>query len=342
MKSKTIVIAMVAALAVSAIAFLGSGDGLGSSIGSIGQKAVDGAVGMFAYTNHSDATPEATPEAAPAAAQITGKAARVNAAKARAAKNAGATDGAAKSEGAYEVDVVQAATEAARLAGEGSVGAAERAGQPVDGIAALGDPSASAPGTSDASTTNPAGTTDVALNGEPVVLETEGGPSDSSAPSSMSTVTPDGAAPAGAPDGGIAVTSSDAGFEESGEDEWADADPFEFEDESVLREMGPGYSRFDGRDPFLALVTADNQNGSASSTVDPDGMRFVGIIWGSRGIRALVEDSLRRGYVLREGDRVLYGRVTSISRDRIVIDQVIHGEFKRVSLRLEPYSREGN
>lgn len=339
MKSKTIVIAMVAALVVSAIAFLGSGDGLGSSIGSIGQKAVDGAIGMFAYTNHSDATPEP--------AQISDKAARVNAAKARAAKNADAKDGAAKSEGVYGADVVQAATEAAQLVGQGSVGAAERAGQPVDGIAAQGDPGASAPGTSDAtasdaSTTNAAGTMDLALNGEPIVLETEGGPSDSSAPSSMGTVPPDGAAPAGAPDGGIAVTSSDPGFEESGEDEWADADPFEFEDETVLREMGPGYSRFDGRDPFLALVTADNQNGSASSTVDPDGMRFVGIIWGARGIRALVEDSLRRGYVLREGDRVLYGRITSISRDRIVVDQVIHGEFKRVTLRLEPYSREGN
>ena len=170
-------------------------------------------------------------------------------------------------------------------------------------------------------------------------IETEGGESDPTAPSSMNETLPGDQPPA---DGAVtAMPGAGEGFEPSSEDGWSNSDPFEFEDESVLREMGPGYSRFDGRDPFLALVTANNQ-GAASATVDPDGMRFVGIIWGERGIRALVEDSLRRGYVLREGDRVLYGRVTSISRDRIDIDQVIHGEFKRVTLRLEPYSREGN
>jgi hypothetical protein len=332
MKSRTIVIALVAALAVSAIAFLGSGDGLGSSIGSIGQKAVDGAIGMFVYKNHSgDSSP---------AAQPIDHAARVNAARARSAQSADAMNGGAQGDGAYGSDVIDAATEAAQLAGEGSMGIADRAGQPVDGMAAASDPNASASGSADAAVSdpnaiNPAGAVDVAL-GEPVVLETEGGES-VSAPSSTNEMLPGGQPPAE----GAASGVSEGSIAPSSEEGWSNSDPFEFEDESVLREMGPGYSRFDGRDPFLALITANNQ-GAASATVDPDGMRFVGIIWGARGIRALVEDSLRRGYVLREGDRVLYGRVTSISRDRIVVDQVIHGEFKRVTLRLEPYSREGN
>jgi hypothetical protein len=332
MKSRTIVIALVAALAVSAIAFLGSGDGLGNSIGSIGQKAVDGAIGMFVYKNHSGDSSHA--------AQPVDHAARVNAARARSAQSADAMNGGAQGDGAYGSDVIDTATEAAQLAGEGSMGIADRAGQPVDGMAVEGDPNASTSGSAGAAATdpnaiNPAGAVDVAL-GEPVVLETEGGES-VSAPSSTNEMLPGGQPPAD----GAASGVSGGSVAPSSEDGWSNSDPFEFEDESVLREMGPGYSRFDGRDPFLALITANNQ-GAASATVDPDGMRFVGIIWGDRGIRALVEDSLRRGYVLREGDRVLYGRVTSISRDRIVVDQVIHGEFKRVTLRLEPYSREGN
>ena len=330
MKSKTIVIAMVAALAVSAIAFLGSSDGLGSSIGSIGQKAVDGAVGMLAFKNHSGESPGAS--------QAAEQAARLKAARARSEKSADAMGG-VQSDGAYGQDMVQAANKAAGLVSEGSIGLANHEGQPVEGTSVEGDPNAIAAPSADGATTNAGtpGQVDVALLGEPVVIETEG-ESDPGASSETNEVLTDGQ-----PAGETATETIEGGsVETSSEDEWSDSDPFEYEDESVLREMGPGYERFDGRDPFLALVTADNQNAQSSSTVDPDGLRFVGILWGSRGIRALVEDSLRRGYVLREGDRVLYGRVTSISREILVIDQVIHGEFKRVSLRLEPYSREGN
>ena len=125
------------------------------------------------------------------------------------------------------------------------------------------------------------------------------------------------------------------------EDLWDDSDPFQFEDEGIIREMGPRYSSFGNRDPFFALVTTGNQDVASSELIDPDRLRLVGIVWGDHGIAALVEDDVKRGFVLREGDRVLYGRVASITRDTLIINQVIYGEFKRVKLRLER-NREGN
>jgi hypothetical protein len=122
-------------------------------------------------------------------------------------------------------------------------------------------------------------------------------------------------------------------------DEYADGDPsdedeFAFDDERKLRTEGPEYSPLGKKDPFYAMVTAKEQKAASSELLDPDRLRLVGVIWAKQGIGALVEDGRGRGYCLHEGDRVLFGRVISVTRDKCVIHQVIYGEFKTVELHL--------
>lgn len=357
MKSKTVVIACVATLALLAVAFLGSGSLLGSSLGMAGQKAIDGVIGFIAYPNRSESESPADSGA--------DRSARLAAAKARAAGSAGGA--ATESNGGFAVTAINAATEAANAANGGSVAIAARAGQLPGELAAEAEMTAEHDANAEADEIS----SGAAAGEETMEAEPASENAEASSEMQVAMASSDGnvtlehddspaageafAPPAATPDapGDDAAWSDDASsaqdaaretdaYESDGEDAWEDSDPFEFEDESVLREMGPGYSAFDGRDPFLALITTTDQSSATGAMIDPDGLRFVGIIWGSNGICALVEDRERRGYVVREGDRVLYGRVSSISRDAIVIDQVIHGEFKRLTLRLEPTRMEGN
>ncbi|MFN0149118.1 MAG: hypothetical protein ACKVU1_00220 [bacterium] len=338
MKSKTVVIACMATLALLAVAFLGSGSLLGSSLGMAGQKAIDGVIGFIAYPNRSDSVETAQP--ADAGAE---RSARLAAAKARSAGDTD-NDAMAPSGAGMAMSVINAATEAANNANGGSVALAAREGQAPPEIVTGAEISAQTePATSEASEEMQVA---MASSDDNVTLERDDSPAtgeEFAPPSAMPSTTPS-ADDAGTPREEDAFGAADAAndYAEDGDEDWESSDPFEFEDESILREMGPGYTAFDGRDPFLALVTVTDQSSAAGTIIDPDGMRFVGIIWGSNGICALVEDRERRGYVVREGDRVMYGRVSSISRDAIVIDQVIHGEFKRLTLRLEPTRMEGN
>ncbi len=330
MKSKTVVIACVATLALLAVAFLGSGSLLGSSLGMAGQKAIDGVIGFIAYPNRSDSIEEAEPADAGV-----DRSARLAAAKARGAADANTEnadnsepDAMAASGAGMAMSVINAATEAANNANGGSVALAAREGQAPAEILADAHINVET-----AATSSEEMHVEVASSDDNITLERD------DSPATGEELAPPAATPS--------TDDTDKSWDEDafgGDDATNDyeSDPFEFEDESILREMGPGYSAFDGRDPFLALVTATDQSSAAGAMIDPDGMRFVGIIWGSNGICALVEDRERRGYVVREGDRVMFGRVSSISRDAIVIDQVIHGEFKRLTLRLEPTSMEGN
>jgi hypothetical protein len=333
MKSKTIVIACVATLAILAVAFLGSGSLLGSSLGVFGQKAIDGVVGLIAYPNRSGSGEEEESEPAHAA--------RVQAAKAR-GDVGGPVEGAAPG----GLAVVNAATDAAKAADGGSVGVAVEsgvAGPEISAVAAGTESAVEPAATGTGDTSPPAGTetTDAtataAGEGDPPVAEvamTLGSEPDRSGARSTWEGEGWGESSMATPGEGTPLDAD--------EDYWEEADPFQFEDETVVRELGPGYSAYDGRDPFLALVTTQKQDVATSEVVDPDGLRFVGIIWGPNGICAVVEDRQRRGVVLREGDRVLYGRVASITREAVIIDQVIHGEFKRITLHLEPLGKEGN
>ncbi len=127
-------------------------------------------------------------------------------------------------------------------------------------------------------------------------------------------------------------SEEDRGFEEGGE--------FVFDDERTLRTEGPEYSALGKKDPFYAMVTAKEQKAASSELLDPDRLRLVGVIWAKQGIGALVEDGRGRGYCLHEGDRVLFGRVVSVTRDKCVIHQVIYGEFKTVELHLTTQREE--
>ncbi len=138
------------------------------------------------------------------------------------------------------------------------------------------------------------------------------------------------------------VDENDVTIDPDSEEDWGneEGDEFVFDDERTLRTEGPEYSALGKKDPFYAMVTAKEQKAASSELLDPDRLRLVGVIWAKQGIGALVEDGRGRGYCLHEGDRVLFGRVVSVTRDKCVIHQVIYGEFKTVELHLTTQREE--
>jgi hypothetical protein len=306
-KKLAIVPAVLVVLIVGGV--LVGGTGAQKTIGALGRSAIEKVVSLVAYQNRSET------QAPSRAAQA--RAGKTNAADAHGVAAVPATS--APSAGAEAIDA-SGAQEAPAGATADPAGVAEQMVAMATGAAA-----------------EHGARFDAALG-----PEAGAGGEESSEPSSVVQVRGGATEHGGADESEAhAEMESDADAEPtgelraSGEDYWDDADPFQFEDEAIVRDMGPQYSSFGARDPFDALVTTMEQSSESSDIVDPSRLRLVGVVWGDHGICALVEDDLKRGYVLREGDRVLYGRVASITRGSIVIDQMIYGEFKRVKLYLE-------
>jgi hypothetical protein len=324
--------ALAVAGGVAGALALGGGS-VGGGIGAIGRSAMESAIGLFAYSNHSGKAPKTTGASAVNAAQTAASNATARAREAtRIALNRETTARDAYEETAPAAQSADPSTASAPKAApvETAVGAAPRAS---------GDdaPSAPAEGAPDAETAaaGAAPTADGSFEGDVIGDEEASAASDVASATRVRRLRAEPSWTDGSAPNADASEAADDVLDEEPEEYWDNEDGFEFDDESEIRDTGPDYSSFGKRDPFDALVTPTDQGGRTSDLVDPDMVRLVGVMWGGTGIYAIVEDGRRRGYVLREGDRILHGRVVSITRESVLIHQMIHGEFKSVELHLE-------
>lgn len=103
-------------------------------------------------------------------------------------------------------------------------------------------------------------------------------------------------------------------------------------DSTAVRRAMKVYSATFLRDPFYSLV----QEGKDRPTrlLDVGVATMVGSVWGESGIIALLEDKAGRSYALKVGDRVLNGRVISVTPASITFSITTFGITKTVTLEL--------
>jgi hypothetical protein len=93
------------------------------------------------------------------------------------------------------------------------------------------------------------------------------------------------------------------------------------------------------RDPFASLVSGNFVSDNSSRLPDIGSIELLGVMWGEADRFAMLEDKEGNGYVLRVGDPVVNGEVSSITRETITIRQYFFGTSTTVTLKLKP--REG-
>ena len=105
--------------------------------------------------------------------------------------------------------------------------------------------------------------------------------------------------------------------------------------EDVLQRAKYTYRSLGRTDPFYPLVAgpmaATRFNGDQ---IDPEVIKLVGVLEKNGERRALVEDARGFGYVLRQGDRVLRGKVVRVEGDYITIRHSLYGVTETMTLQL--------
>lgn len=94
------------------------------------------------------------------------------------------------------------------------------------------------------------------------------------------------------------------------------------------------YSSGGRRDPFVQLPGGQEVEFGQAPLPNVEKLTIVGILLGTDGYRALAQDDAQNGYVLRKGDRVLYGYVAQIEEQRVVFRLDRRGLDKTVILKL--------
>jgi hypothetical protein len=86
------------------------------------------------------------------------------------------------------------------------------------------------------------------------------------------------------------------------------------------------------RDPFQSLIARDER--APSKLLDVSNARMVGSVWGDSGIIALLEDEAGRSYALKVGDKVVNGRVVSVTPASVTFSITVFGLTRSVTLEL--------
>jgi hypothetical protein len=126
----------------------------------------------------------------------------------------------------------------------------------------------------------------------------------------------------------------------SGPEEVVPEQPIQPKSELIQRLLALGirepvsYSGGGRRDPFVALPTGQEVEFGQTPLPDVERLSIVGILMGVDGYRALVQDDQNHGYVLRKGDRVLYGYVVRVEAERIVFRLNRRGLDRTIILKL--------
>jgi hypothetical protein len=94
------------------------------------------------------------------------------------------------------------------------------------------------------------------------------------------------------------------------------------------------YSSFARRDPFASLVSGGFASTSGSDLLDIGEISLVGVVWGDDDKFAVVQDVRKHVHVLREGDRVVNGRVVKVTRTSLTVQHYFFGETANVTIQM--------
>ncbi|MDO9390875.1 MAG: hypothetical protein Q7U71_03775 [bacterium] len=110
--------------------------------------------------------------------------------------------------------------------------------------------------------------------------------------------------------------------------------------DTLLKSETYEYSLKGSRDPFKSVIQKRGEGSGENSigTLDISNISLTGIIEGTNGRLALVHDNQGVGYVVKEGDQLIGGRVVAIKDTSIVFRQEVD-KGKSIDFSL-PLTRE--
>lgn len=104
------------------------------------------------------------------------------------------------------------------------------------------------------------------------------------------------------------------------------------EQHEIVRKRMNAYTASYLRDPFYSLISADKA--MPNKLLDISRGRMVGSVWGEKSIIALLEDDAGRSFALKAGDKIVNGKVVSVSPAAVTFSVTIFGMTKNVTLEL--------
>lgn len=105
-------------------------------------------------------------------------------------------------------------------------------------------------------------------------------------------------------------------------------------DDLLLNREQYFYSSFGRRDPFGSLLKGKYARTEDQDLLDVGELTLVGVVWGDEDKFAVVEDKRDNSHVLREGDRVVNGKVIEISRTSLTVQHFFFGETANVTITM--------
>lgn len=106
-------------------------------------------------------------------------------------------------------------------------------------------------------------------------------------------------------------------------------------DDLLIRREKYFYSSFARRDPFASLLKGAFASSNAGDLLDIGELSLVGVVWGDTDKFAVVQDRRDRVHVLREGDRVVNGKVTRVTQTSLTVAHYFFGETANVTIHLQ-------
>lgn len=104
------------------------------------------------------------------------------------------------------------------------------------------------------------------------------------------------------------------------------------EKQEIVRQHVRAYSASYLRDPFYSLIAADKD--MPNKLLDVSRAKMVGSVWGESSIIGLLEDDAGRSYALKAGDKVVNGKVVSVSPASVTFSVTVFGLTRNVTLEL--------
>jgi len=105
-------------------------------------------------------------------------------------------------------------------------------------------------------------------------------------------------------------------------------------DDLLLNREQYFYSSFGRRDPFGSLLKGAFSKAKDDDLLDVGEIKMVGVVWGEKDRFAVVEDKRHHSHILREGDKVVYGRVLRITQTSLTVQHYFFGETSNVTIYL--------
>jgi hypothetical protein len=104
------------------------------------------------------------------------------------------------------------------------------------------------------------------------------------------------------------------------------------EDSTAVRRKMKVYTASFLRDPFYSLVQVGKDR--PEKLLDVGQAKMVGSVWGESGIIALLEDDSGRSFALKVGDRVVNGKVISVTPASVTVSITAFDLTKNITLEL--------